>query len=299
MEGKICTKCGEWKEINNFGFRDKKKGFYKTQCKQCENERHKKWVESHKENVRESKRKWREKNPDYSKQYNLENKEKLAIRSKQYRESNKEHLKEKAKEYYQNNKEHIKERSKQWRDNNEEKSKRNKKLYYEKTKEHKKEYDRQRHANIREVNIRKIENVLEQVNLLFKELNLNIYGYIYKITHINGRCYIGQTTRPLNQRYGSNVIARWIEERKMYENQKFKEELIEENFVLTEVLDVAFCQYHLDKLEAYYIDKYDSFLNGYNNRSGNFKTNDGIEEFENILKKYNLKFVDGELRKNE
>ena len=107
--------------------------------------------------------------------------------------------------------------------------------------------------------------------------------------------YIGQTIRPLKARYGLDIIQGWIEERKHYQNQKFLEELIEEDIEFTETLDVACCKYHLDKLEAYYINKYDSCNNGYNNKEGNHRTDDGIEEFNQILKENNLEFVDGKL----
>ena len=111
-----------------------------------------------------------------------------------------------------------------------------------------------------------------------------------------GHKYIGQTTQPLKTRYnGSNIVKGWIEDRLKYNGQKFTEELIEKDFIVTETLDVAFCQYHLDKLEAYYIDKYDSFLNGYNNQPGNHNTDDGIEEFNQILSDHNLEFKDGKL----
>ena len=62
---------------------------------------------------------------------------------------------------------------------------------------------------------------------------------------------------------------------------------------------MAFCQYHLDKLEAYYIDKYGSYNNGYNNNSGHHKTDDYIEEFNQILLEHNLEFVDGKLIENK
>ena len=102
-----------------------------------------------------------------------------------------------------------------------------------------------------------------------------------------GHVYIGQTTQLLKDRYGSKeVIKGWIKERKTYENQKFVEELIEEDFEVTEFLDVAFCQYHLDKLE-----------NGYNNECGNHNTDNGIEEFNQILKENNLEFINGKLMK--
>ena len=57
------------------------------------------------------------------------------------------------------------------------------------------------------------------------------------------------------------------------------------------MLDVAFCQYHLDKLEAYYINKYGSCNNGYNNEHGNHNTDDGLEEFIKILQRYNLEVI--------
>ena len=129
---------------------------------------------------------------------------------------------------------------------------------------------------------------------------LPIYGYIYKFENIKTkRVYIGQTITLLKYRYGIDVIKKWIEERKHYENQKFTEELIEEDFIVTETLDVAFCQYHLDKLEAYYINKYNSCENGYNNEYGNHNTNNGIEEFNQILSEHNLEFVDGKLIENK
>ena len=114
-----------------------------------------------------------------------------------------------------------------------------------------------------------------------------------------GHKYLGQSINPLKERYSfrGGIIKSWIKERLNKNYQKFTEELIEEDIVVTEVLDVAFCQYHLDKLEAYYINKYDSFLNGYNNQEGNHNTNDGIEEFNQILLENNLEFIDGKLVK--
>ena len=125
-----------------------------------------------------------------------------------------------------------------------------------------------------------------------------VYGYIYKFENIKtGHVYIGQTIQPLDWRYGSNVIKSWIKERKENQNQKFLDELIEEDIKLIEMLDVACCEYHLDKLEAYYINKYDSCNNGYNNQPGNHNTDDGKGEFEQILAHNNLQFIDGKLTK--
>jgi hypothetical protein len=202
---------------------------------------------------------------------------------KHWRESNKEYHKEQKKQYYQGNKEHIKEKSKEYRENNKEHIKEQKKEYYQNNKEN---------------NLQYISSIVEQINPVFKQLNLPVYGYVYMFENVKTRHkYLGQTIRPLKYRYKGGVVRNWIKERLKYDNQKFKEELIEEDIIVTEVLDVAFCQYHLDKLEAYYIDKYDSCNNGYNNREGNYKTDDYIEEFNQILLENNLEFIDGKLVK--
>ena len=69
------------------------------------------------------------------------------------------------------------------------------------------------------------------------------------------------------------------------------------NDLTIEIIDVGICKWHLDKLEAYWIDFYNSFQDGYNNNSGYYKRDDGIEEFENILNKYGLECINGELRR--
>ena len=112
-----------------------------------------------------------------------------------------------------------------------------------------------------------------------------------------GHVYIGQSIQPINRRYARGIVQCWIKERLEKDTQKFKEELIEADIKVTEVIDIAFCQYHLDKLEAYYIDKYDSYNNGYNNNAGYWNRDDGLDEFNEILKAYNLQFIDGKLVK--
>ena len=69
------------------------------------------------------------------------------------------------------------------------------------------------------------------------------------------------------------------------------------DFEIIEILDVGICKFHLNKLECYYINKYDSYYSGYNNNNGHYMDNEGRNEFEKILKEYNLEFIDNELRK--
>ena len=128
---------------------------------------------------------------------------------------------------------------------------------------------------------------------------LPIYGCIYKFENIKtGHVYIGQTVKLLNRRYKTGIINGWIKERKHYENQKYLDELIKENFTV-EIIDYGVNEYHLNVLEAYWINYYDSCNNGYNNKNGNHNTDDGKEEFYNILKQHNLQFKNGQLLKME
>jgi hypothetical protein len=170
--------------------------------------------------------------------------------------------------------------------------------YYLREKENISIKGKKRYNKNKKENIQKIKELLSEMNSIFSELDLPVYGTIYKFENIKtGRVYIGQTIKPFHRRYQLNPIVAWIKERKEKKNQKFLEELIEEDFIYTEILDYGICKWHLDKLEMYYIDKYNSCENGYNNCAGNHETDDGIEEFNEILEKYNLEFIDNELRR--
>ena len=83
----------------------------------------------------------------------------------------------------------------------------------------------------------------------------------------------------------------------MYEGQKFLEEINKKEDFVIDRINYGICQYHLDKLEVYYINKYDSYNNGYNNNSGYYKTDDGLEEFQQILSTHNLEYKDGKIIK--
>ena len=160
------------------------------------------------------------------------------------------------------------------------------------------EYDSVRHKEKylknKDVNLKEISEMLVKTKPFLK--GLDAFGIIYKVTNVKtNRIYIGQTVTSLNVRYGANLIQGWIQDRLKKTNQKFKEELIDENDFIIDRIDVGVCQYHLNRLESFYINKYDSFYNGYNNNSGPHIDNEGIEEFNDILKKYNLKFEGNKL----
>ena len=241
MIGRRCIKCNKDKEIDDFKFRNKKKGIYNSVCKECSNLRDKEWRENNIEKIRENDRKRYKEKKEYSKEY-----------SKKWREKNKEK---------------VRERKRNWK------------------------------CTIKKKNIQIITDMLRQINPILKEIDIKAYGCIYKITGLNNHNYIGQTTHSLSFRYHGDVIKWWIRERKAKQNQKFLEELQnEENFTI-EIIDIGICQYHLNKLESYYIDKYDSYNNGYNNNLGHYKSDDGLEEFNQILSTHNLEYKDGKIIK--
>lgn len=123
--------------------------------------------------------------------------------------------------------------------------------------------------------INKAKRFLTENKPLYLELNLPIYGIIYKIENIvSGSVYIGQTKQSFNERY-SGGLKGWIKDKKIDDNIS--------DFKVTEILDIAFCKYQLDLMEMYYIHKYDSYYNGYNNKL-NYPSYKDLLECCNILK---------------
>lgn len=110
-----------------------------------------------------------------------------------------------------------------------------------------------------------------------------VFGIIYKITNTaNGKSYIGQTKhkRGFKGRYyhtGKNNVERvYYYHKRMKElGDYYNDYLLKsmekyglDHFEVCEVLDTANSQEELDEKEIYYIEKYDSFRNGYNATSG-------------------------------
>lgn len=305
-----CKECRKrYRETNKEHLKEKSKQYYEANKdyrkeyqkqyreanKEIIKEKDKRYREVNKERLNERSKQYREANKEHIKQYREANKDKIKEYGRQYNEINKEFIKERRKRHYEVNKERISERHKQYYGTNKEKLKEKSKQYRKAHKEIVKEYNRQYNETIKNNNIEEITKMLYQLNPILSKLNIKAYGSIYKITNIKtGRRYIGQTTKLLKHRYNNDIIKGWVEERKRKTKQKFTEELIENDFIL-ETIDYGICQYHLDKLEVMYINQYDSCNNGYNNQLGNHRTDDGIEEFNQILSDHNLEFVDGKL----
>lgn len=167
-------------------------------------------------------------------------------------------------------------------------SKKYSKKYYQENKEKKREYGQKNKDKIKERKkehrSKKIQETLQQIKI---EVESNpekynyregekIYGVIYLVHNIkSNKYYVGQTTIGFDIRYQSG----WLYVHGRKKDVKPDLELYGENsFEYIKLFKVAHSQYELDKLEAYYIDYYDSYENGYNETRGNIFTNRGKEE---------------------
>ena len=95
----------------------------------------------------------------------------------------------------------------------------------------------------------------------------NVYGYIYKIENlINGKVYIGKTTKTFNERYKYNL-------EKNTHNNHLKNSIKKygiDNFCINEEFDKALTKEELNEKEKYWIEHYKSNDEkyGYNILSG-------------------------------
>ena len=92
MDIKKCNRCTFYKNIDEFGFADKKNNKRKNQCRVCVNEYKKKYYQENQIELLEKKKKLYEKNRDEllekNRKYRKENPEKERARKKKYIEKN-------------------------------------------------------------------------------------------------------------------------------------------------------------------------------------------------------------------
>jgi len=72
-EIKKCTKCGEEKNIEEFGWQNKSKGQKRSWCKICMNDNQKKRYRENKEYYKECNKRWWADHPEYLKQWRGDN----------------------------------------------------------------------------------------------------------------------------------------------------------------------------------------------------------------------------------
>ena len=274
---KECSCCHEVKTVSEFNkSKNKADGLHST-CKECR----KKYRQENKDKIKE-----------YNKQYKKDNAESIKEYNKEYNKDNAESIREYQKQYQKDNAESIREYRKQYYIDNAESSKEYYKEYYKDNvtyfKEYYKQYQKDNAERIKEhnkeYNSKKAQEALQQIKIEVEAdpnkynyiKGKEIYGIIYLVHNTESdKYYVGQTTVGFDNRYPSG----WLYEHDYKNTVKRDLELHEENsFEYIKLFKVAHSQYELDKLEAYYIDYYDSYENGYNENRGNIVTNRGKEK---------------------
>jgi len=130
QEGKICSKCGEFKPYSEYNKRKKSKDGYRYECNDCRrlyrlenkdaiSKNKKEYCEANKKQLLEKKRVYYENNKEWISAKNAEcyisNREIIRERQRKYYIKNKERIKASVREYVFNNKDLISERSKLYR----------------------------------------------------------------------------------------------------------------------------------------------------------------------------------------
>ena len=274
LVSKECCKCHEIKEVSEF-FKDKsKKDGIGTTCKECRREYQKEYQKQNTYRIKEQKSEYYKQNIDKIKEQQSEYYKQNADKKKEYRKQNVDKIKEYLKEYRKQNADKIKEQQKEYHKQN-----------IDKIKEQQKEYRKQNADKIKEQMAEYYNSKVEQSLIEIKayvekdpqrfnyDPNKEIYGIIYLVyNNKSQRYYVGQTKNSFDIRYQSG----WL----YYHGNKgtVKEDLGrygEDSFEYTKIFKVAHNQEELDKLEAYYIEYFNSYENGYNETRGNIFTERG------------------------
>ena len=193
---------------------------------------------------------------DCRKEQNAEYRKQNAEYYAEYRKQNADKKKEQNAEYYKQNADKRKEYNTEWRKQN-----------ADKIVEYKREYDKQKTEQ-------SLAEIKAYVEIDPQRYNYNpneeIYGIIYLVHNVKSdKYYVGQTINSFDIRYKSG----WLYTHSYKDTVKTDlEKYGEDSFEYTKIFKVAHTQRDLDKLEAYYIDYYNAYDNGYNETRGNIFT---------------------------
>ncbi|WP_144340249.1 HNH endonuclease [Sinorhizobium sp. BJ1] len=124
-DGKVCTKCGEWKILS--GYYGDKYGRLgkKSICIECGRAPLKKWKEENPDKVAAASKRSAAKNAEKikikGKEYYERNKENILVKASEYRSANKDAIKISKKKHYENNRDEVIAASLKWAADNPEK----------------------------------------------------------------------------------------------------------------------------------------------------------------------------------
>ena len=141
--------------------------------------------------------------------------------------------------------------------------------------------------------------------------NKERYGIIYKIENtVNGKCYIGQTTKSFNRRYSfpGEGIERVYRHHKYHKehNKHYNIHLLRsiekygfEAFDVIEEFDAAYSKEELNDLEKKYIKEFNCINNGYNHEDGGSNGKPSEETCKKISEKAKERCKDPEYRRKK
>lgn len=112
-------------------------------------------------------------------------------------------------------------------------------------------------------------------------------GYIYKIENlINHKCYIGQTKKTIQERYKEHIYSSKSKKSKIASKVLYKamRKYGLENFEVTLLEECS--DDDLNNREIYWIDKFDSYRNGYNSTIGGDGIRKPLPSYEEVLQYY-------------
>ena len=273
-----CGKCHEMKVVSEFFKSEKKKDGVGTICKECSKKQNEEYRKQNADKIKEQQSEYYKQNVDnikeQKKEYYKQNVNKIKEQKKEYYKQNTDKRKEYQAEYSKQNADRIKEYMVEYSKQNADKIR----VYQA---EYRVEYYKQNADRIKEQYNSKVKQALVEIKSYVEKepqrFNYNpneeIYGVIYLVYNIcSQRYYVGQTTIGFDNRYQSG----WIYTHG-YKNivKEDLEKYGEDSFEYTKIFKVAHNQEELDKLEAYYIEYFDSYENGYNETRGNIFTERG------------------------
>lgn len=270
-----CRKCHDVKVVSEFSKCKSKKDGVQTMCKDCNKQYQAKYYKQNKDKKKEYHKQNKDKIAVRQKEYRKQNKDKLKEYNAEWRKQNADKIKEQRAEYRKQNKDKIKEYhaewSKQYYKQNKDKIAEWRKQYYKQNADKEKLYDKQRRKQKVEQSLAEIKAYVEQNPQRYNyNPNEEIYGIIYLVHNVKSdKYYVGQTINSFDIRYKCG----WLYEHSCKDIVKEDLELYgEDSFEYTKIFKVAHNQRDLDKLEAYYIDYYNAYENGYNETRGNIFT---------------------------
>ena len=259
---KECSCCHKIKLPSEFSKRERSKDGLRSECKECSKKRHQEYYQDNKDKIKEKSKKYNQENKERIKEKKRKYYQENIEKKREYRQENTETKKEYDKKRYQENLDYFKENNKKYRQENPD--------YF---KEYNKEYyDKNTQEALQQIKT-EVESNPDKYNYI---IDKEIFGIIYLVHNVKtNRYYVGQTTIGFDNRYPSG----WLYEHGRKNSVKHDLQLYgKESFKFTKLFKVAHSQYELDKLEAYYIDYYDSYKNGYNENRGYIFTDRGKEK---------------------